>query len=299
MSMHKNRTRPAMTLIEVLVVIAITGVLLAILTPAVQYVREMAQRTTCQNNLHQIGMAAHSFHAQHRVLPTNGRGPANPIPAAAGGFFVPQSTVITWQTVTSLWTVGDAQLGPAGQTGSWLYSLLPHIEQQVAFASPIHWTIGQPIYICPSRRACTPQLAVDDNFGTYVGGGWAWAKCDYGSNPQVIRGRALSLVQITDGTSQTILAGEKAMNPHLYMSGTWFNDEPYVFGNSTGSCRNGYSVLRDIDLLSVYDNWGSAHVGSAYFLFADGSVRPVSYDIPAVSMKALLSPSGNDVAPDF
>jgi hypothetical protein len=165
--------------------------------------------------------------------------------------------------------------------------------------SSIHWTIGQPVYTCPSRRSSTPQRPANDEFGIYTGGNWPWAKCDYGSNPQVIRGIPMTLVQITDGTSQTVLAGEKALMPRFYTSGTWFNDEPYVFANSTGSCRHGSSVVRDLDSLIVYDNWGSAHASNAYFLFADGSTRSVSYGVPSETMKAILSPTSRDVAGDF
>ena len=300
--------RQAFTLIELLVVLAIIAVLVGLILAAVQRVREAANRIRCEDHLREIGLAMHQHHDVHSCFPSNGGWDGQETIQAVDG-----SSTTVWVKefefgLTFTWGVGEPGRMPWDQQGSWAYAILPFIEQQNMFNLRT-WTEPVVIYFCPSRRRPAARPAHDDQYGIYQGGGWAWAPIDYAANALVIPNRpvCLRIADIVDGTSHTVLIGEKSLNPQNYQTGTWYWDEPFFTGGSGGTQRGfgfapgeGVTILRDdrsMGLTFRY-NWGSAHRAGAQFLFADGSVRQLDYGTPPATVEALLTPSGGEFVPD-
>lgn len=302
---HRVSSQPiGFTLVELLVVIAIIGILIALLLPAVQMARESAARTQCVNNLKQIGVALHNFHDIHEFFPTNG-GPApnevNVIWTAAGGG-------------PGYWGTGNPGLPPADQTGSWAYAILPFIEQQNVIDQSAQ---GAPlaVYICRSRGrvASLPVPPADPVFSgvTYGDGGSSpWSTTDYACNGYYLHNRwpaggvpSAGLPRVaehaTDGLSNTILVGEKALDRRGYDTGGWYWNEPIFSGGSGGTARWGTAILRDGEGTPFPTHWGSVHPSGPMFAFGDGSVRPLRYGLAGNIVLALLTfNSGEVVDPD-
>jgi prepilin-type N-terminal cleavage/methylation domain-containing protein/prepilin-type processing-associated H-X9-DG protein len=292
----------AFTLIELLVVIAVIAILLGLLLAAVQRVREAASRIRCANHLRQIGLALHHHHDTHEVLPSNGGWDGSQRYQAVDGSWIVASTYDYASGLTFYYGVGDPAFSPRRQGGTWAYAILPFVEQEAMYRQRA-WTVSVPLYLCPSRRPAEAQLVANDQFGRYNGGGWKWGKTDYAANSLTIPNRpnCLNLSFLTDGTSTTVLAGEKAMRPSEYATGTWYWDEPFFVGGSGGTQRWRFGVHRDAaDMGFAFRyNWGSAHPAGAHFLFGDGSVRLLRHGTPPSVISALLTPSGGEVIPDL
>jgi prepilin-type N-terminal cleavage/methylation domain-containing protein len=288
------------TLIELVVVCAILLVLMGLLLPAIHKIRSAAARTLCANNLKQMGLALVQHHDLYRTLPSNGGWDSKQQVASfnSGKPFTP-STYDKFFKKTFQWGVGVPNLSPQRQTGSWCYAILPFLEQQNIFAQRT-WTEPVALFCCPSRRfPVAYQVAHEDSYGIYDGGGWNWGKTDYAANGFVMPNRPIvyRFSQFTDGTAYTILVGERAFDPSVQTAASWYYDEPFFLGGSQGTARTGLEVLADGPGIKYKANWGSAHVSVALFLFGDAAVRGIAFGSPWTVMAPQLVPNDGDVLP--
>jgi prepilin-type N-terminal cleavage/methylation domain-containing protein len=308
-----NRIRRAgFTLIELLVVIAIIAILIGLLLPAVQKVREAAARTKCANQMKQIGLALHSYHDGVGRFPT---------PRPAIGVY------------TSFYS-GPAA-GP-GIGGGWMARILPYMEMasvaqecdksQASFdpppgSPPSGSTRTITSYQCPSDPSSQVYTGTAGGFGgatntSYVGvtgndegsaagrgaakNGVFWVGVY--SDPTNKQGnKGTRIADITDGTSSTVMVGERPASADKYWGFWAFSDYdtllalPNWDNQPYPSCAlPGYfSPGKFTDNCSSTHYW-SFHTGGGNWLCADGSVRFLNYNIGTTILPKMASRNGGE-----
>ena len=273
--------RGGFTLIELLVVIAIIAVLVGLLLPAVQKVREAAARATCANNLKQMALAFHSHHAAVGHFPKGGTHlpPAYPSSADTSAS-TPLAREPSW---------------------SWAYLILPYVEQDNLYKNTDCATVRNTpvkLYYCPSRRPAQPYngtAKID-----YAGNAGDQSEGENGLVMRSTRG-VVRVADVVDGTSNTVMLGEKQLNRAMfglsiddnesYCTPGWNDDwEVYRWGADAPEpdCHApGHTAPSRV--------FGSAHPGGFTCAFADGSVRFVRYSVSPLAWRRACVRDDNQV----
>jgi len=270
--------RRGFTLIELLVVIAIISILMALLMPAVQMAREAARRTQCRNNLHNIGLALLNYETDNQCLPPGW------LTSRVGNYTYPGYT-------------------------SWLIAILPQIEQQTLFNSinsnlpswdPANLTsVSQRVelYLCPSDRYNAGRFQarflgydLTLSYSNYVGNlgtDFILDYYDYGSGLQpdgVLYRRSNTFMRdITDGTSLTLLAGERINEDPMCRPMWGFGATSVVTADSSHGISQGEH--------EGFWGFSTAHSPGAHFVMCDGSAGLVNR---MIDLKVFMNLSTRD-----
>jgi prepilin-type N-terminal cleavage/methylation domain-containing protein len=299
---HHRRTPAAFTLIELLVVIAIIAILIGLLLPAVQKVREAAARTTSVNNLHQMGVATHSLHDAHGRLPSG------------------------WGTFPG--TTSSSTARPA-QHGTLFYFLLPHLEQSPVYDNTVGHSYTSTAVIPTFQAPLDPSLrngptapnskGVTAGLISYEANGYLFsgdsnALCYFLGNCTATNGDTADGKtnvypripdSIPDGTTSTVLFVERYAyncyyNPGIYGNRTWGDDgagpsqwAPFLIHASL------FEVQPVVGKHSCYTPQAFTRAGVNVCL-VDGSVRLVRPGISSTTWwRALLPDDGKTLGADW
>jgi prepilin-type N-terminal cleavage/methylation domain-containing protein/prepilin-type processing-associated H-X9-DG protein len=316
--------RSAFTLIELLVVIAIIGVLIALLLPAVQKVRDAANRIKCANNMKQIGIALHHYHDTFGTFPNgmvnDNENPNHPQNDPNYGFHPEWS----WMSLILRFTEQDNLFREAEDWAHQPGTYWNPFGDSGTPPNPALSTVVK-LWACPadSRSELTAIGKTDTGklvkvaFTEYLGVNGIHGLLTY-KNGILFHQSRVRIAEITDGTSNTLMVGERPPSADFNF-GWWFAgdgfDEQGTGESTLGAVESDYwsVVLKprfgcsqpklglqpgDINDNCDQGHFWSLHSGGANFVLGDGSVRFVNYSFNGI-FPALCTRNGGEVLPDW
>ncbi len=299
MNMKLSQKRGFM-LIELLVVIAIIAILIALLLPAVQQAREAARRSTCQNQLKQIGLALHNYHDTHRTFPPG-------VVSVTGRNRLAWSTfILPFMDQAPLYK----QMGVATNNWAedWNHSSIDVNSNSISDAAELAKTV-LPAFICPSDSMAqvNTKRRVDADVGPGDGDGTTETnvgKSNYAiTNAMGDNNTKRRIRDVTDGTSNTLLVGEREGKTNY--AGMWVGQWDWGGGYSNedilGQISTTYPLNPPPTASSAVPKWAysSIHVGGVQFVFADGRVRFLSENTSQSILNALRTYNGGEVVGEY
>lgn len=294
-----RQRRPGFTLVELLVMIALMAILLGLLIPAVQRIRESSDRMVCSNHLKEIGQGFHRFHETQGYLPDGGKNacdaPYNPL--MPPNFRWHCDAAIANPANVYAWNFPYTPFGPTAQRRSewsWPYQILPYVEQEALFKNPNDQHLTRTplkFYSCPTRRL--PQLFANHSVIDYAG-----CAGTTNSNGMVVRMGLgpIGLADVTDGLSNTVMVGEKRLkrdrfgvsyddneswaNPgwdtEIYRQAAADKDRPEGDrGPSPDISRTDPAVFGGLNF--GLNQFGSSHPKGINAVLGDGSIRFIRF----------------------
>jgi prepilin-type processing-associated H-X9-DG protein len=292
-------SRDGLTLVELLVLLAILGILFALVLSAVQRARDAASRVSCANNLRQLGLALHQYHQTFHVLPPGISHPNFPDSPYAPFDKYP---LMRWH---------GRLLPYIEQDGLWQQTVDAYSQDPYHLNNPPHIgrTVWVAAFLCPADgRRSAPGTSPGEYAATtsYVGvAGLSQLRPD----GLLYLDSRVRFADVTDGLSNTLMAGERPSDVNLEF-GRWYSGwgdwrtavstlgvreyevEDWITGCPIGPYQFGPGSLRDP--CSTFHYW-SMHTGGANFLFVDGSVKFLPYSAASL-MTALSTRAGGEAA---
>jgi prepilin-type N-terminal cleavage/methylation domain-containing protein/prepilin-type processing-associated H-X9-DG protein len=315
-TVHPSGRRTAFTLIELLVVIAIIGVLVALLLPAVQSAREAANRTSCQNNLHQLAIASQEYHDSFQSFPS-GWYCWTPVYDANNNLVQgdPNCATVMMPYQNYMWNGMTSLFLKMEQNNLWNEINFNLYTTDAANATSIRRTINT--FVCPSnRRAITvssgtgssviSQLGASDYRANMASGFISAVNsnctdltpsvasgnqyCWMYDNGLMYQNSTVNLAEVTDGTSTTIIFGEC-----LYPYGVWAQaTSSAIRTNIDRTINKPIPVTLNSVTTNYWTYWASKHPSQVNFAYCDGTVRPVSSQINKLVLNALMTRGGGE-----